>query len=619
MSMLRATPAGVPGGMASTLIAAFRLVWRVNRAAFAGQIMVAVLSGLGPVASAWLLRTILDVLVADRGRAGLLLLVVLLGVVSGVMALLPNLVQYLSARSGLVIQRHATAELFTALTGLRGLRRLENPRFQDQLRVAEQAGSTGPGQVVSGCLTIVQSALTLGGFLVALLVLSPVMAAVAVVAAIPAIYFERGIARRQVALITGTSHGQRRQFFYQQLLTSLNAAKEIRLFGLGDHFRGRMLAELSEVQRATDKASRRTLASNSVMAGIGALVTGGGLAWAVFAAASGRLTVGDVTMFIAALGSVSAQLGVLINTAALSYQGLLMFGSYQQVLTQEPDLPLPEAPRPVTALRRGIEVEDVWFRYGPDLPWILRGVSLFIPHGQAVALVGHNGAGKSTLVKLLCRFYDPDRGRILWDGIDLREMDLTGFRERISMVFQDYMTYELSAAENIELGDLKLSGRSDLVVAAAERAGIHNVVTALPRGYQTMLTRCFLDLTDDDQPEAGVLLSGGQWQRLALARAFLRGERDLMILDEPSSGLDAEAEHEIHASLAGERRSCATVLISHRLNTVRDAEHIVVLSDGVISEQGGHEALMARSGTYARLFSLQAKGYADTAVGSASE
>ncbi len=245
---------------------------------------------------------------------------------------------------------------------------------------------------------------------------------------------------------------------------------------------------------------------------------------------------------------------------------------------------------------------------------MLRGVSLFVPPGEAVALVGHNGAGKSTVVKLLCRFYDPDRGRILWDGVDLRDIDPAELRERISAVFQDYMTYELTATENIAVGDLSRGDDPESVVAAAKRADIHDALAALPKGYLTLLTRTFYDLADRDNPDTGVLLSGGQWQRLALARAFLRGSRDLMILDEPSSGLDAAAEHEIHRSLRAQRRGHATLLISHRLNAVREADHIVVLVDGVIAERGTHDALMASRGTYARLFSLQARGFAAQAT-----
>jgi ATP-binding cassette subfamily B protein len=270
-------------------------------------------------------------------------------------------------------------------------------------------------------------------------------------------------------------------------------------------------------------------------------------------------------------------------------------------------------------LERGIELRDVWFRYSDAHPWVLSGVDLFLPADAAVALVGCNGAGKSTLVKLLCRLYDPTKGAILWDGIDLRDMEITQLRRRIGAVFQDFMHYDLTAAENIALGDIDAAGAApgerDRIVAAAELAGAHEMLSQLPRGYDTMLSRIFVSEQDKHNPETGVVLSGGQWQRLALARAFLRDKRDLLILDEPSSGLDAVAEHEVHTRLRKHRRGRTSVLISHRLGAVRGADQIVVLDGGAIVERGTHEELITTDGLYAELFRLQAAGYQEKSVG----
>jgi ATP-binding cassette subfamily B protein len=238
-------------------------------------------------------------------------------------------------------------------------------------------------------------------------------------------------------------------------------------------------------------------------------------------------------------------------------------------------------------------------------------VSLSIPYGRALALVGLNGAGKSTLVKLLCRFYDPTAGRITWDGVDLREMDVAALRDRIGAVFQDFMAYELSAAENVGLGDLAALHDRARIETAARRAEVHDTVVALPDGYDTMLTNAYYDDEDHDDPATGVLLSGGQWQRLALARAFMRDDRNLLILDEPTAGLDPQAEHTLHDQLRRHRQGRTSVLISHRLGAVRDADTIVVLADGVIVEQGTHEELLDSGAGYAKLFRLQAAGYAE--------
>ena len=602
---------------------AIGMAWRAQRGVFLLRLAITVVAGLAPVAAAWLMRSVLDDIAADARSSGvhasLVGLVIALAVASGLSAVLPNISQYLSAEFGRAIERLASSNLFAAVTRLAGLRRLEDPAFQDRLRMAQQAGRSGPSQVFTNGIGIVQSALTLFGFLVTLVVLNPFMAAIVVVATVPEIYVQLAMSRRRADMIIGMSHAERRQYFYQDLISSHAAAKEVRLFGLGSFFHRRMLTELSDIQQAGHVVDRRELIAHTGLATLSATIGGAGLLWSVNAAVHGTLTLGDVSVFVAALVTVGSTLGIIVNNVGMTYQALLMFEFYRDIVEAGPDLPVPAEPLAVAPLRDGITFEDVWFRYAPDRPWILRGVTFTIPRGTSVALVGHNGAGKSTLIKLLCRFYDPDAGRILWDGVDLREMDLVALRARMSVVFQDYMNYELSAAENIAVGDVErfypspetIPDPADLT-DAARRSGIHDAITALPKGYHTLLTQTFFDLTDKDDPQTGVMLSGGQWQRLALARSFVGTDRDLVVLDEPSSGLDAEAEYEIHSGLREHRAGRATLLVSHRLNTVRSADQIIVLVDGQITEEGNHATLMARDdGTYARMFSLQASGYGE--------
>jgi ATP-binding cassette subfamily B protein len=345
---------------------------------------------------------------------------------------------------------------------------------------------------------------------------------------------------------------------------------------------------------------------------MGAVVSGAALVWAVRAAGAGQLTIGDVSVFVAAVAGTQSTLSSIVRGTAGAHEALLTFDHYQAVVTGPPDLPRHSQPITPGPLRRGIELRDVWFRYSEEHPWVLRGVNLTISQGTAVALVGLNGAGKSTLVKLLCRFYDPTRGSVSWDGVDLRDLDVERLRARIGAVFQDFMNYDLSARENIGVGSVAAINDLDQVRTAAKAARVDDVITGLPRGYETLLTRIFFQQADLDDPDNGVLLSGGQWQRVGIARGFMRNSPDLLILDEPSSGLDAEAEHDIHAQLRGHRTGQTSILISHRLNAVRDADAIVVLANGVIVEQGSHDSLIAADGRYAYLFALQAQGYSDT-------
>ncbi|MGW8700749.1 ABC transporter ATP-binding protein [Streptomyces eurythermus] len=561
-----------------------------------------------PVAATWLTKLLLDGLVGTATTGHLLTLGTALALTGMAAGAQPHMTQYLRGELDRRIGLLAQDELFRAVEGFTGLRRFEDPAFLDRLRLAQRSGgSPYANQALDGLLGAARAAVTVVGFLGSLLVLSPPMAAVVLCAGVPALLAQVLLSRRRARMLWDLGPVERREMFYGDLLSTVEAAKEIRLFGTGRFFRERMTGEKRTANAARRSVDRGEVRTQGLLALLAAAVSGGGLLWAVAAARTGALTPGDVTVFVAAVAGVQGALASLAAEAANAHQALLLLDHHVAVTSAGPDLV--RARGEVPPLRSGIELRDVWFRYSPDHPWVLRGVDLRIPHGSALALVGLNGAGKSTLVKLLCRFYDPTRGAILWDGTDLRELDVSRLRERIGAVFQDYMHYDLTAHENIALGDLAALDDEERLRAAAARAGIHDRLARLPYGYRTLLSRMFFMDTEKDDPENGVLLSGGEWQRVALARAFLRDAHDLMILDEPSAGLDAEAEHEIHTSLRHARQGRTSLLISHRLGAVREADRIVVLAEGRVAEQGTHAALLAQGGPYARLFGLQAEGY----------
>lgn len=590
------------------------LAWQAAAHCVLGLLALAVAVGLAPVVAAWVTRQVLDGLVEGVATVALTWLAAALAATGVALVVLPQSARYAETELGRRTRVVAADRLFTAMhERLRGLAQLENPTFHNRIRLAQQAAGTGPAELVNGSIGIVTSLVTLVGFAVTLWLINPLLVLALGVSAIPTVQAEVRLSRMRAGAMWGISHASRRQHFYANLLSAPREAKEIRLFGLGGYFKERMLAEQESANTGDRRVDRAELRLQALLGLFGAAVAGGGLVWAILGARSGRLSVGDVTVFVAAVAAVQGALSAVAARFGAVHNALLMLDHFEMATTVPPDLPVPAVARPLPGLRDGIRLENVWFRYGADRPWVLRGVDLTIPAGLATALVGLNGAGKSTLVKLLCRLYDPSRGSILWDGVDLRDVDPARLRERIGTVFQDYVQYELSAADNIGLGDVRHRTDRRRIEEAAVRAGVHETLSSLPKGYDTMLTRMFLEGIDEQDPDTGVLLSGGQGQRLALARAFFRDGQDLLILDEPSSGLDALAEAEIHTRLREHRSGRTSLLISHRLNTVRDADQIIVLSDGVVAEHGDHDGLMAMGGRYAEMFNLQAGGYARTA------
>jgi len=595
-----------PGGAARSLPTALALIWQAGRVQALLLLGAAFGSGAAPVAAAWLVKVLVDRLGSADGRLEPLLAPVAgLAAMTFVTLLLPALERYLQAelerRVNVLVQRR----LFETVNALPGLRSFEDPAFHNQLQLAQQGGESAPPVVLSVGVVAVEGGVTLVGFVASLLVVSPVVAALALAATVPGLIVERRLSQAQAELAMTLSPNERRKLFYGLLQTDDRAAKEIRLFGLGRHFLDRMLREYRVLNDGARRMDRTVLRRQLALGVVTGLFGAAALLVIAQRAASGALGIGDVVVAVAAVAGVQASAAGLVTSVGQVLEALLLLGHYRSFTARAV---AETGGRDCLPLRDAIELRDVWFRYQPDHPWVLQGVSLRIPAGGSLALVGANGAGKSTLVKLLCRFYDPERGALLWDGVDLREIDPAALRRRIATVFQDFMEYDFSAAENVGLGDVgRLEDRA-AVIGASERAGVDATLAALPRGYETMLSRVF---ADDRVPDAGIDLSGGQWQRIAVARMFMRPHPELLILDEPSAGLDADAEHEIHERLLARREGVTSVLISHRLNAVAMADEIVVLADGRVGEVGSHRALLDAGGEYARLFTLQASGYQD--------
>ncbi|WP_329583964.1 ABC transporter ATP-binding protein/permease [Kitasatospora sp. NBC_01250] len=583
--------------------------------ALAGVWLTALAGAALPVAIAWLTRSLIDRLTdASSAAPGAVATAVALSVTGVAASVLPFADQLLRGQLAREVGVVAQDRLYAAVNAYVGLSRFENPALLDRLRLAQQCGQDAPPQIIASAVMLTRTALSLLGFTVSLAVVSPWLAGAVVLGALPVLRAELRIARAWSTTVVGLTPLERREMFYGQLLTSVHAAKEIRLFGIGGFLRDRMRSDRRVINDAHRAIERRTVVSQ-ILPNLGtAGIAAAGLVWVTHAAAQGAVSVGTVSVVVAGIAAVQSGLGTAAATLAATQQKLVLFESYLDVLTEPSDLPVSGIDTELEPLRSGIELRDVWFRYSDSHDWILRGVNLTVPVGRCLALVGENGAGKTTLVKLLCRFYDPTRGQILWDGVDLRDLPVAQLRGRVSAIFQDFMHYEMTAAENIAVSDLSALSDPARIHAAAERAGMAEKLASLPLGYDTPLTRSLSLTAGRTGAEEGVELSGGQWQRVSMARAFLREDPDLLILDEPTAGLDPAAENRIHQAVRSYREARTSLLISHRLGTVRDADLIVVLKDGVITEQGSHDELIAADGRYRNLFDLQAAGYTATAA-----
>ena len=395
-----------------------------------------------------------------------------------------------------------------------------------------------------------------------------------------------------------TTADRRLAQYYDGMLTTGPVAPELRIFDLGLYFqsayqrlRGRLRTERLKLTR--DQAIARLLAGL-----FGLMISGLVMGWMVWQVLQGRATLGELALFYQAFNQGQGLLRALLESAGQIYTNTLFLGNLFEFLQLKSQVVDPPKPMPAPhSLRQAIRFEDVTFYYPGTHKPVLQDFNLTIPAGQIVALVGANGAGKSTLLKLLCRFYDPQEGRITIDGIDVRELSINDLRRMITVLFQLPVTYQATAAENIAFGDLSADPAMPEIETAARCAGAHEIIARLPQGYNTRLGRWFSDGTD---------LSFGEWQRLALARAFLR-RAQIMILDEPTSALDSWAEVDWFDRFRSLAQGKTALVITHRLTIARHADMIHVMDAGAIVESGTHDQLLARGRLYARSWFAQVR------------
>ena len=477
----------------------------------------------------------------------------------------------------------------------------EDPASYDLLRRAQNDSINRPVLMIATAFGLLQTMLTLVTMIAFLFAVSWILAIIVLLSPVPAFIADTRYGWRGYNIARWGSRLLRRMTYMVSLVTTDSFAKEVKLFGLGSYFidRYRMIANVFyDTQRA--QVVRRYMIGFG-LGNLSTIVTSITYLYIALQAIAGRLSLGALTAYTQAAVQVQNSIQSILGGFSGMYEHNLYLNNLVELMAKQPSLPAASSVVPVPQPLRGeIRFENVTFVYPGSETKALDDVSFVIRPGETLAVVGRNGAGKTTLFKLICRLYDTTSGRILIDGIDIRDFSAPELRRQIGAMFQDYVDYQATAAENIGLGNVPEIGDREAIVSASRQAGSDELISKLPAGYDTALGKWF---------DAGVNLSGGEWQKVALARAFMRADARILLLDEPTSALDAQAEYDLFERLRSLTSGRTAVYISHRFSTVRRADRIVFLEHGRLVEEGTHAELMRLNGRYARLFRMQASAY----------
>jgi len=589
------------GKLSRLVRASLALVWSAGRGLFIALIALQLIAAGALAAQVLAVQAVLDAILGAQGTASVegvvwpVLALAGLTALSTIAAAVQGQVQRLL---GEAVARSMWQRVLAVSTGV-GLRHFESAEFYNRLNRVQTNAMSRPNQVTQGLLTMAGALTASIGVGLALVSISPLLLPLVVIGGLPILLTSRRESRLEFDFSVSQTPALRLRQYFIILQTGRDEAKEVRAFGMGSWLLRRFDAlYASYIADLTVHVRRRTFLTLVGQVGAAILLAGTLLAM-VWLIAQGQIGIAGAGAAIVAVRMLAAQVQTLFRGVQTIFESGLFLDDLTEFLdlgraAREEDTGA-EAPDGFQHLH----VEDVSFRYPGSEVEALKGVDVELHAGEIVALVGENGSGKTTLAKLLAGLYTPDRGRISWDGQDATGFRPSSLRERITVVFQDFVRYALTASENIAVGRVEEPVDPERIRSAARAAGAEGAFASLPQGYDTTLSRMFAGGRD---------LSGGQWQRVALARSFYR-DAPLVILDEPSAALDPRAEHELFSTLRSALHGRTALFISHRFSTVRGADRIYVLHDGLVAEQGTHDELIALDGRYAELYRLQSDSY----------
>ena len=588
---------------------ALKFVWQASPFYSMLSGVVVIVLGVLPLVSLYLIKLIIDSVTGLDFNAGTGLLdqnfskpLLYIGMACGIgllTAFFNFLSDYLKKAQSLTMADHMYSVLHEKSVKT-DLAFYESPKYRDTLFRAQQEGPYRPTSIVNGLFAAGQSGASFVAVFWLLFMFNPVLPVIMVAASIPGVLLRLKYSEKIYSWQEKRTEDERRSYYFHWMLTGDAHAKEFRLFNLGKHFIDRFKVIRALLKNEKLYFEKRRAFGDFLAQSSATVAVFGSFVYIAFKTAQGTITLGDMVMYFQGFQKGLGFLKTLLESGAQMYEDNLFLSHLYEFLKLEPEIKDPKSPSKIPEqIKEGVEFKNVDFFYQNCEKNVINCVNFYINPGEVVALVGENGSGKSTIVKLFSRLYDPQKGEILLDGQNIKKFKINDYRKKISVVFQDHIKYQLSAKENIYLGDIDQKNDITRIKEAARQSDADKKISSFASGYDTILGRWFKN---------GEELSIGQWQMIAISRAFFRGAQ-LVILDEPSSALDPQTEMNIFSKLKELIKGRSALIISHRYSTVKMADKILVLDKGQIIEQGSHKELIGKNGKYAKLYNAQAKGY----------